>query len=178
MKHLIKSLILVPVLFFFAAESYGQAIGISYENRSEKPTNGIGLHFEKDLSPLPVLTLNLRLHGTYFSEDYTSQATEVSEKSYEIGFGLLGGANLGIVAPYAGVGIGLDFFDREFETAGTLLLKEGSEQAFFYYGVVGLGVSALPFVRPYIEYRYRGITTDDYMPSENGTFAIGVQLRF
>lgn len=181
MKRIITSLLVMPFLLFIAAETYGQAIGISYENRSERPTNGIGLHFEKDLSPLPVISLNLRLHGSYFSEEYKQDygvvSAEVKDKSYELGLGLYGGANLGLVAPYAGVGLGMDFFNREIEGVPTGAL-DGSESNFFYYGVMGLRVSILPFISPYFEYRYRGITSSDLMPKENGTWALGVQLRF
>lgn len=181
MKHLLKSVVLIPLLFFFAAESYGQAIGISYENRSEKPTNGFGLHFETDISPLPVVSLSIRLHGSYFSEEHSftvaSQSYTVTDSSYEFGLALLGGLNLGIVAPYAGVGIGYDFFERDAPAVAGVSLGDGSDNSFFYFGSVGIGISALPFLRPYAEYRYRGVTSSDFMPSENGTFALGVQLR-
>lgn len=181
MKRLIATFLVMPFLLFLATEAYGQAIGISYENRSERPTNGIGIHFEKDISPLPVISLNLRLHGSLFSEEYNQDfgvgVIEVKDRSYELGLGLYGGANLGLVAPYAGVGIGLDFFNREI--GGTnIVAAEGSESNFFYYGVMGLRVSVLPFISPYFEYRYRGITSSDLMPKENGTWALGVQLRF
>jgi opacity protein-like surface antigen len=180
MKHSIKALFVIPFLLFFAAESYAQmAVGVSYENRSEKPTSGFGLHFQSDISPLPVISLNIRLHGSYFSEEYKFTAGGLSgertDTSYDFGLALLGGVSAGIVAPYAGVGIGMEFFERE-TTIG--LISSEDENSFFYYGVVGVGMSALPFVRPYIEYRYRGITSSDFMPSEYGTWAFGVQLRF
>ncbi len=182
MKITTKTLLICSLLMFFAADTYAQmAVGISYENRSENPTNGFGLHFEKDISPLPLIGLNIRLHGSMYSETYSFTLEGVNiegeneDKTYEIGLGLLGSVSAGLAVPYAGVGIGYEFFDRE---STIIEAASGSDNSFFYYGVVGVGVSAVPFLRPFIEYRYKGVTSDDFMPSDVGTWAFGVQLRF
>lgn len=181
MKRFIPAFLVIPFLFFLHTESYSQAIGISYENSSERPSNGFGLHFEKNISPLPVISLNLRLHGSYYVEDYTKNintvSIDISDKSYEVGLGLYSGLDVGFVAPYAGIGLGLDFFKRDIGDV-SVVVPDGSESNFFYYGVMGLRLSVMPFIHPYFEYRYRGITSSDLMPKENGTWALGVQVRF
>lgn len=182
MKTSLKSILIVPLLIFFSTEVMGQyMLGISYEKRSDEPTNGLGIQFQNNFSPIPLLSLSARFQASYYNEKYslTQNATtfERTDTSYDLGIGLVAGVNVGLVAPYAGVGIGMEFFNRE-ETIAGGVSSSGDDSGFFYYGLVGVGVSIIPVLRPFVEYRYRGITKSDFMPSEHGTWAFGVAIRF
>ncbi len=183
MKLNVFFITLFAALTFMVQQAEAQrAIGVAYEMRSQEPTSGIGVHYQFDLLPLPVVSLNLRFHGSYYTEEYTFKSggaeIEVKDQSYDVGLGAILGFNVGFLAPYAGAGIGFEFFDRETIVADLIDLNEGSDSGLYYYGVVGAGFSLIPVLRPYVEYRYRGITSADFMPSEYGTWAFGVQLRF
>ncbi len=167
--------------------SYAQTtIGASYEIRSEDPTTGFGLHVERDFLPLPLLGISGRLHFSYFSEDQTRSEPgldiSIDDRSIDVGLTAIASVNLAVVAPYAGVGIGMEFFTRDLSLTGSgtpeVGISDGDDSGLFYYGMIGLGISAIPVVRPFVEYRYRGVTSTDYMPSKYGTWAFGLKLRF
>lgn len=189
MKKIYTLLLLLSV--FCLAEVQAQSIGISYETRSEEPKTGIGIHFQNDYTVVPLLlNVGLRVQGSFFNESYTLRQEEfdlnTEDTAYDFGLGAIATLSAGFVAPYAGIGVGYELFDREsvvLDTPGTPadaigIESDDSDNGFYYYGTIGVGVSAVPILRPYIEYRYRGVSSTDFMPSSYGIWAFGMQLRF
>lgn len=181
----------ITILLLFGAFGYSQAqaqyiIGASYEVRSDEPTTGFGLHFQNNFTVIPMLLdVGFRFQTSFYNEQYSFNTENISfqrdDTSYDFGLGLIATVGIGLVAPYAGFGIGYEVFDRESTliTQGVEALDpDGSDSGLYYFGAVGVGVSAIPFVRPFVEYRYRGVTSTDFMPSSLGTWAFGLQLRF
>lgn len=182
--------LLLLLLSFGLAEAQAQSLGISYENRSEEPENGIGIHFQNDYTIVPMLLdVGMRVQGSFYNESYNLRSGEFDvrndDTSYDFGIGAIATINAGFVAPYAGVGLGYEIFDREsvvLDTPGTPadvvgIQSDDSDNGFYYYGTIGVGVSAVPVLRPFVEYRYRGVTSTDFMPGKYGIWAFGVQLR-
>lgn len=191
MMKKITSLLLL-LLFFGIHEAQAQkSLGVSFENRSEEPQTGIGLHFQNDFTVVPMLLkVGVRLQGSFYSENYNLREDDlvfdVDDTSYDFGLGAIATLSAGLVAPYAGAGLGYEIFDRESAVQDlpgtpddlTLQSTSSSDNGLYYYGTVGVGISAIPVLRPYVEYRYRGVTSTDFMPSKYGVWAFGMQLRF
>ncbi|MCH8556709.1 MAG: hypothetical protein LAT84_02750 [Balneolia bacterium] len=184
-------------LVLFMAIGYTQAnaqyiFGASYEVRSDEPTNGFGLHFQNDFTVVPMLLdVGFRFQTSFYNEKYNTlrdlgsddlQNVRQDDTAYDFGLGVIATASAGFVAPYVGLGIGYEVFNRDtsFNANGgsAIVTESSSDNGLYYYGAVGVGVSAIPILRPFVEYRYRGVTSTDFMPSEYGTWAFGVQLRF
>ncbi|AXI99358.1 hypothetical protein CYPRO_0070 [Cyclonatronum proteinivorum] len=182
---------IITILLLFGAFGYSQAqaqyiLGASYEVRSDEPTTGFGLHFQNNFTVIPMLLdVGFRFQTSFYNESYSFEAESITferdDTSYDFGLSVIATAGIGLIAPYAGVGIGYEVFDRESTliTAGAEVIDpDGSDSGLYYYGAVGAGISAIPFFRPFVEYRYRGISGSDFMPSSYGTWAFGLQLRF
>ncbi|MCH8567474.1 MAG: outer membrane beta-barrel protein [Balneolales bacterium] len=181
-----KKLFTIFLFLFLFSASQAQAqysIGAAYESRSQEPTSGIGIHFQNDFSLIPLVNLGVRFQGSFYNETYNVREGDFDlrrdDTSYDFGIGLIGTVSAGFVAPYVGVGLGYEVFDRDESIIGGAISGDsGSDNSLYYYGQVGVGVAIIPMVRPYVEYRYRGLTASDFMPSKYGTWAFGVQLRF
>lgn len=189
---------IITILLLFGAFGYTQAqaqyiIGASYEVRSDEPTTGFGLHFQNNFTVIPMLLdVGFRFQTSFYNEKYNTSIISGNESislrnddtSYDFGLGLIATVGIGLIAPYAGFGLGYEVFDRESaitQAGGSqagVEITDGSDSGLYYFGAVGVGVSAIPFVRPFVEYRYRGVTSTDFMPSSLGTWAFGLQLRF
>lgn len=178
-------------LVLFMAIGYTQAnaqyiFGASYEVRSDEPTNGFGLHFQNDFTVVPMLLdVGFRFQTSFYNEQYNARLQDLEvrqdDTAYDFGLGIIATASAGFVAPYVGVGLGYEVFNRDTRfsgNGGAMITESDSDNGLYYYGAVGVGVSAIPVLRPFVEYRYRGVTSTDFMPSEYGTWAFGVQLRF
>ncbi|MCC5934069.1 MAG: hypothetical protein JJU35_07445 [Balneolales bacterium] len=183
---------IVTILLLLGAFGYSQAqaqyiLGASYEVRSDEPTTGFGLHFQNNFSVIPMLLdVGIRFQTSFYNEKYSFSTESISfereDTSYDFGLGLIATVGVGLIAPYAGVGLGYEVFDRTSTLLGApgvgIEDPDGDDSGLYYYGAIGAGISAIPFVRPFVEYRYRGISGSDFMPSNYGTWAFGLQLRF
>jgi opacity protein-like surface antigen len=180
------TLIIITLAFGITEMQAQKSLGISFENRSEEPSTGFGLHFQNDFTVVPMLLdVGFRLQGSFYSEEYDfgddGLDIRAEDSSYDFGLGAIATASAGFVAPYAGFGVGYEFFERDFGSNSTdtaITVQDGSDNGFYYYGTVGVGASIVPLLRPFVEYRYRGVTSTDFMPSKYGTWAFGAQLRF
>jgi opacity protein-like surface antigen len=182
MKQLFRTatllILLITVIALDATAQVG--IGASYERRSDAPTNGFGIQIEKNvLGFIPVVYLRTRLHASYFSEDASLnlgaiQVNSGKVEAYDFGGALLAGAGFGLFSPYAGVGVGFEnwAFDGDTETNNTM----------FYYGIAGIAITPIPFIKPYLEYRlatYNDLSAARKEIGEGpGRLHIGVTIRF
>ncbi|MDX1639244.1 MAG: outer membrane beta-barrel protein [Balneolaceae bacterium] len=169
-------------------------IGASYEIRDEVPENGFGVRIERGiLNKLPVVKLGLRAHFSNFSEENNvttsgnvSYTQEISD--YDFGVTALGGVNIGLVKPYVGLGLGSNTIniDRSDLPSGSPLSQEDDESNIYWNALVGAEVSAIPLLKPFVEYRYTDVGGDFFddvqsqsVPSsQNGRIVFGVLLRF
>lgn len=180
-QHLRAAVLLAMLLTLITLDATAQfGIGASFERRSDAPTNGFGLQIEKDvLGFVPVVYLRTRIHASYFSEEASLNLANIAVttgtvESYDFGGALLGGIGLGLFSPYAGVGVGFEnwAFDGDTETNNTM----------FYYGIAGLAITPVPFIKPYLEYRlatYNDLSAARKEIGEGpGRLHIGVTIRF
>lgn len=170
------------VLLFGVTDAFSQtSLGVSYERRNDAPTNGFGLQLERNiLSSIPVIDIRARLHGSFFSEsaDLTFEALTASAgtvQSYDFGAALLGGVGLGLFRPYIGLGVGLE--NWEFDG-----VQNYTSNTHYYYGLAGLAITPIPFIKPYIEYRLASFDDVSAARKEigegNARFHIGITLSF
>lgn len=169
-------------------------IGGSYEIRQEEPKNGFGARISKGiLNKLPVVDLRLRAHFSYFDEKNQvsrteggvtySYAREVTD--YDFGLAAVAGVSVGLVKPYAGLGLGsntLDINRSDFNQQNPPFEEEQSDNNLYWNGFVGAEVSPVPFVKPFVEYRFQDV--NDYqnlgenLRESNGRLIFGVLLSF
>ncbi|KPP95315.1 MAG: hypothetical protein HLUCCA01_05345 [Bacteroidetes bacterium HLUCCA01] len=131
------------------------ALGLSYERRNEAPTNGFGIQLERGiLGSIPVVDVRARIHGSFFTEaaELNQDAIQNSltglvdgtAQSYDFGAAVIGGVGLGLFRPYAGLGVGME--NWEFE--------DYENSTHYYYGLAGIAITPIPFVKPYLEFRF------------------------
>ena len=175
----------------FSESSLAQiGIGAGLDIRSEDPTHGYGLRLEYRVVNLPpVADLKIRAHGSYFSETKKSSysvnglVTDVFEEksAFDIGAVLLAGINLGLVNPYAGVGLGVD--SSEFGTARSVSqpnrLRGVNEENFYWNLFFGGELSIIPYIKPFFEYRFvQLINPENIDIKESERFSLGIIMRF
>jgi opacity protein-like surface antigen len=177
-------LILVAVTSHSAFSQIG--LGVSYEIRDEEPTNGFGVHAQLSLINLPLVSLSARVHYSYYSEENSLSLNNVRYTqditSSEFGATGIVSIGLGLFSPYAGLGIGWQNFSVKSVLSEQIADEydvefDGDENSAKYFGVIGAAVTPIPLLRPFIEYRYAGITKDNLGPSSHGTWVFGVQIR-
>ncbi len=164
-------------------------IGASYEVRDEEPKNGFGLRIERNiLQKLPIVKLGLRAHFSSFSDENSvsqnnvTYTTEIND--YDFGVTALGGVSIGLLKPYVGLGLGSNTVDLEGSDLPENL--DDSESKIYWNALVGAEVSAIPALKPFIEYRYSDVGEEFYnsvqdqnVPaSSNSRVVFGVLLRF
>ncbi len=190
MKKLIFGFLALIVLTSFITETASAqwGIGASYEIRNESPKTGFGLRVEREvLSVIPLINFQIRGHFSTFSEGNSVTRDNITFdrefEVYDFGAALVAGVNLGIVKPYAGAGLGSERF--RFENNEGIYFDSGiidesfSETNFYWNGFGGAEVTLLPFLKPFIEFRYsRLFDTDDIDFDNVSRLAIGVNLRF
>ena len=160
-------------------------IGASYEIRNESPKNGFGVRVEKGIfSSVPLLDFQIRGHFSSFSEENSLTRLGVTFDRefdvYDFGVALVAGVNLGVVKPYVGAGLGSERY-RFDSINNSLSIIDGSfsESNYYWNGFGGAEVTLLPFLKPFIEFRYSKLfETDDLEFDQVSRLAIGVNLRF
>ncbi|MEX1211303.1 MAG: porin family protein [Balneolaceae bacterium] len=172
-------LLLVSVPMEKAAAQTG--IGASFETRDISPENGFGLRIEQGiLNMVPLVDLKLRGHFSYFSEensfDFGGGTVTTEMDSYDFGLAATGGVPLGLISPYAGMGIGSESFKA---------VEQGTQNGefdedYFYWNVfTGVQLTTLPMLKPFVEYRFvRHFEDDQFYSNQNSRWAFGVTLEF
>jgi opacity protein-like surface antigen len=160
MKKLPLKLWMLPLLILLTLITTSNAwaqwsIGGSYEIRSKSPKNGFGARIEKTIPlPLPLLSIVGRAHFSYFSENNKITNTggysySTDFKDYDLGLTALAKVNLGIIDPYAGVGIGTTNYKVDVKN----LSNPQSQNSILYNVTFGSDVALIPHLHPFVEYR-------------------------
>ncbi|MEX0648438.1 MAG: outer membrane beta-barrel protein [Balneolaceae bacterium] len=155
-------------------------LGVSYEIRSENPTTGLGIRFERDMvPPESVFKLGMRAHFSYFNESTSVTEDEVTLdrdfESYDFGLALLAGVEVALAKPYIGIGVGTENFSLDSENPD----DNFDENNFFWNAFGGLELAILPSLRPFLEYRITRFTgTDELDFDDVNRVAVGLTFRF
>ncbi|MGM0545345.1 MAG: porin family protein [Bacteroidota bacterium] len=165
------------------------SIGASYEIRDEDPKNGFGLRLERDiLQGLPIVNLGLRGHFSYFNDENNVQRDGITYSrqldNYDYGLAAVGGVSLGLLDPYVGLGLGASTMDisREDMPQDSPFDENSDDSSIYWNGFVGAKVSPLPYLKPFVEYRFEDISDyenelDDIKES-SGRLIFGISLSF
>lgn len=150
-------------------------VGTSYEIRNEDPSNGFGFRIQRGiLGDMPILDLGMRAHFSFFNgtTNIGPNNAEISTKvdAYDYGVAGVAGLKLGLVKPYAGIGVGNERFD-----AASLF----TENNFYWNGFAGADITLLPFLHPFIEFRIKNLSgTNDVTYNNVSRLALGINLSF
>lgn len=186
LKVQLTGVMLLAVAFLMPAQAMAQwGIGLSYQIREESPKHGFGIRLEREiLQKLPLIELGLRAHFAFFNEEneVTSQGVTFSTKAayYDYGLGAYAGVSLGFLKPYVGLGIGASTIDVEFDNSSE------SKSAFSWSGFVGLELTPIPKINPFIEYRFEPVDEaenafddlDEELFNSDGRLIIGLSISF
>ncbi|HKJ45364.1 MAG TPA: outer membrane beta-barrel protein [Balneolales bacterium] len=160
MKKLFSKLRMLPLLILLilitTSTAWAQwSIGGSYEIRSKTPKNGFGVRIERSIPlPLPLVSIVGRAHFSYFSENnkITKSGTykySTDFKDYDFGLTALAKVKLGIIDPYAGIGIGSTNYKVDIKDLG----NPQSQNSVIYNVTFGSDVALIPHLHPFVEYR-------------------------
>ncbi len=184
MKLLLKIfLLLLTIVLIISANETVKAqwgVGVSYEIRTEDPTNGFGARLEKEiLQSLPLLDVNVRAHFSYFNDTNNLSISKFDISGdldvYDFGLAATLGVNIGLVKPYAGFGVGSERYKFSTDLAEAAFKERG----YYYNGFGGAEVTIFPFLKPFLEYRISRLSSMDDINFDNiGRFAIGLNVRF
>lgn len=179
--------ILILIIGLFSAQlisadySYAQwGIGAGVEIRDEDPTTGVGIKIEREiLSKAPIVDLNLRGHFSWFTDDdaesLIDRGLNTDINVFDYGAALVLGLKLGLVKPYVGAGVGTERYSEESNSG----IMDYSEDNFYWNGFGGAEITLLPYVKPFIEFRYSKLVDTDEIRIDNyNRLAIGVNFRF
>lgn len=177
------ALILVLATFFAVNESQAQwSVGATYENKQNTnglPSNGFGIQLERDMKlPLPLIFIRTRAHYSYFNDTNNPsfggvQFDDVS--SYDFGVSALAGADIALLSPYAGFGVGLEDYSWN---GGDNQSYEPNENEFYFQAMIGLGLNLLPIIQPFAELRHSGFSQREDITNSQRRLMFGVALRF
>lgn len=197
---LLLSIMSFPLLTVHSVEAQ-IALGGGLELREEDPETGINLRLEKELGfSLPFVKFRGRIQGGFFTEDgveltqnQLSQFSDPEINSYYAGANLL--AEIGIpipINPYGGLGVGYETVsvkagDASGNQSGNFL--DDTEGSAYIEATVGLKLSLLPLVKPFVEYRYvepfsdfdefrNNVTSLSRDAKANNRFVFGILLQF
>lgn len=181
-----KLLLFVPVLLLLVTVDTAQAqfdIGASYEMRSEVPENGFGIRVEKQIfEKLPLIKLRTRLHFSYFNQEASfsaaGQTFSTDLTTFDYGVALSGGISIGLVEPYAGLGLGAETFDLNADDVNNI--GEDNENNIYWNTFIGARATIIPLIKPFVEYRYTNyeLSSPDLQDDQNGRIMFGVYLSF
>lgn len=169
------------------------SIGASYEIRDEEPENGFGLRLEREiLQKLPIVDLSLRGHFSYFNDENSIQREDGGTTysysrditNYDYGLAAVGGVSLGLLSPYVGLGLGSSTLDinRDDMPQDSPFDENSDDSSIYWNGFVGAKVSPIPYLKPFVEYRFENIS--DYedeigdVRESSGRLIFGVSLSF
>lgn len=199
-------LILLPMMLTSSHIANAQfAIGGGYQMRNESPKAGFTILAEQGfLGKFPMITLKTRIHFSAFSDQISisdlningiAEATEAQLSSlhdlssYDYGAAVLLGLNLGLVAPYAGVGLGNESLELNYKFTDVIDLPVNisqddiSDNGFYWNGFVGADISPIPFLKPFFEYRFSGMLgeklgAEEINYTQNGRITVGLKIQF
>ena len=182
------------------AQSNAQfAIGGGYELRDEEPKTGYMVMIENGfLKRFPMISLKTRLHLSVFADEISVRDQDVLNQlelsetqqllsqvdSYDFGLAVLMGVNLGIVKPYAGLGLGNESYKIDYAIPPSLSVPSNFKQSLSdngFYGNVFIGteISPIPVLKPFVEYRFSTfLTQEEINYSQNGRISLGLKLQF
>lgn len=187
-KIIMSAGILLMALAMVPSQSMAQwSLGASYEIRNEDPKNGFGVRLERQiLGQLPIVSLGLRAHFSYFNEENNLSDGGVSYSAditnYDYGLAATGGVSLGLLKPYVGLGLGSTTFDVSTQNfPGTGGDFDSSDSAFFWNTFVGAELSPIPALKPFVEYRFQQSDEPEFQTdfdTSNGRLIFGVSIAF
>ncbi len=184
MKNIVTTLfIILAGMLMVPQQSMAQwSIGASYEIRNEVPESGFGVRLERSiLKKLPVVKLGIRAHFSYFNDKngVTEDNFSYGEiTNYDFGLAAIGGASLGLIKPYVGLGLGATTFDG---TGGDFQnFQNTSDSPLFWNALVGAQLSPIPMLKPFVEYRFQQTDQPQFARSfeSNGRFVLGLSIQF
>lgn len=181
-------LLVAALLTIWSEYSYAQiGIGGGVDIRSEDPTNGYGLRLEYRIIELPpFVDFRVRAHGSYFFEEKLIQSEvnglrsklRESNSAFDVGAAVLAGVNLGMIRPYAGLGLGVD--SSEIGPRQSTTQYSGiKEENMFWNVLFGTELEIIPYVKPFFEYRFAQLLNSRNVDfNEFERLSLGVIFRF
>lgn len=183
-------------------------IGVSYEKREissgsvgYQPEYGFGVRIENDFGPkIPLIKLGWRLHASAFSveESFNEQLNDVLDRNVnalvaDVGFSLFVEVKMPLfINPYAGGGLGYETRNDALNILVPIPQQPEGDQAqtfsiipsdingssLYYHGFIGMKFSPIPILKPFVEYRYSGLTEVGDLSNIPGRLLFGVTLEF
>ncbi len=177
-------------LLMISGSTFAQLeIGASYELRDEEPKNGFGVRIQSGfLNQIPLVSLGLRAHFSYFSEtnmvDETTFSYDKNIQNYDFGLAVVAGVKLGLLEPYVGAGLGSETLELTAEdfsnTPPPGQNPDNENESNIYWNTfAGAKVTVIPLVKPFVEYRFsaRDLQVPD-IEDKTGRIIFGVVLSF
>jgi len=192
----IHRLFTIPVLFAaLSVSAYAQGgFGASYERRSDEPSEGVGLRFERGINDANgLLYVSVVTHASFFNRVATLKSRTIENlfysdselNTYDVGVALKLAANVPIFTPYVTAGIGFENFKIEIFNKSLPPIGNDREQTVLVNGSLGLQWRIGQIIRPFTEVRfnknfkgYKFENTFEDLRAAKNRVALGIVLQF
>ncbi len=165
------------------------SLGVSYELRDEEPKNGFGARLEREiLTPFPSINIALKAHFSFFTEERLTTVNGIETgrfdfETYDVGVSGLLIFNIGLLRPYAGIGIGLDNTSIESfslpESQDNSVREDIKSLDAYLLATAGAYIDVFPFLSPFIDFRFTQLSgRDEFDYNSYNRVSAGISLRF
>lgn len=157
-------------------------VGANYGYRNAKPKSGFGISLEPTAYSTKLYDIDVRGYYNSFStsdsKTYSGESFDRKIEHYDSGIDLVGRYKLPFVDPYIAIGVGFSSYKitgRDYSQIKT---------SFLYNGSVGLEINPIPYVKPFVEYKYTKSAVDKaqillFNPDNSiGQLEVGLNLKF
>ena len=175
-------LILIGVDGFQTASAQQVRVGFNYTYRNAEPKSGFGIIIEPTVYSIPHFDIDVRgFYNSLSTNDtrtYFTDTFNIKVNHYDIGTDAVGRFKLKFVDPYVALGVGYTSYK---------IMGRGYSQiktSFLYDGSLGLEISAIPYIKPFVEYKYTRATVHNaqillFNPNNSyGQFEVGLNVKF
>jgi hypothetical protein len=183
------------ILFICSVNAQAQGgFGASYEKRSDEPSEGIGLRFERGINDANgLLYVSVLTHASFFSRVATLKSRTIENllyadselNTYDVGVALKVAANVPVVTPYVAAGIGFENFKIEIFNKRLPPIGDDREQTVLVNGSLGVQWRIGQIIRPFAEVRFNKNFKDytfektfEDLEAAKNRVAVGIVLQF
>lgn len=168
--------------------------GITYEKRSDQPSEGVGIRLERGINDANgLLYVSILTHASLFNRVATLKSRTIKDlfyfdselNTYDVGVALKLAANVPIVTPYVSAGLGYENFKIEILNKSLPTIGDNREQTALIQGSIGIQFRIGQLIRPFTEVRFSKHlqdytfekTFEDLYAAKNRV-ALGVSVQF
>ncbi|HKI46088.1 MAG TPA: outer membrane beta-barrel protein [Balneolales bacterium] len=174
--------ILVGMESYQAVSAQPVRVGVNYTYRNAEPKSGFGILLEPTVYSISRFDIDVRgsfnTLNTQDSRTYFDETFNIKVNHYDVCVDALGRLKFNYIDPYIALGVG--YTSYKIVGRGYSQIKTG----FLYDGSVGLELNPIPYIKPFVEYKYTRSNVNRaqillFNPNNSfGQLEVGLNVKF